>query len=138
MLLMEAVENNYKRDGDGNVWKPVDGLTYAYELFEDPKTFLNRIFLDDDLFHAGHDNLDKFIKYMRDFDHSCFPFIKKDRHYLGFNNGILNIVTCKFIPKEEVPDGLCVRKYFAYNLDTGRTDTPLFESIIRYLYPDEE
>ncbi|KAJ3244541.1 hypothetical protein HK104_008025, partial [Borealophlyctis nickersoniae] len=75
---------------------------------------------------------------MRDFDHSKFPFIKKDRHYLGFANGVLNIVTCEFIPKEKAPDSLCVRKYFACDLDTGRTDTPLFDSIIRYQYPDEE
>ncbi|KAJ3258230.1 hypothetical protein HK104_006992, partial [Borealophlyctis nickersoniae] len=137
-LLKVGFENHYKRDDNGNVWKPVNGLTYAYELFEDPKTFLNRIFLDDDLFHGNQDNVDRFTKYMRDFDHSKFPFIKKDRHHLGFNNGVLNIVTCEFIPKEEVPDGLCVRKFFAYDLDTSRTDTPLFESILRYQYPDED
>ncbi|KAJ3272603.1 hypothetical protein HK104_004445, partial [Borealophlyctis nickersoniae] len=44
----------------------------------------------------------------------------------------------QFIPKEEVPDGLCVRKFFAYDLDTSRADTPLFESILRYQYPDED
>ncbi|KAJ3280001.1 hypothetical protein HK104_000996 [Borealophlyctis nickersoniae] len=137
-LLNVGFENNYKRDGNGNVWKSVDGLMYAYELFEDPKTFLNRVFLDDDLFHGNQDNVDRFTKYMRDFDHSKFPFIKKDRHYLGFANGVLNIVTCEFLPKEKAPDSLCVRKYFASDLDTSRTDTPLFESILRYQYQDED
>ncbi|KAJ3277493.1 hypothetical protein HK104_003248, partial [Borealophlyctis nickersoniae] len=61
-----------------------------------------------------------------------------DRHYLGFANGVLNIVTCEFKPKDKVPDSLCVRKYFACNLDIGRADTLLFDSIIRYQYPDEE
>ena len=134
-LLQVAGENDYRRDEEGNVWKPINGLNYAYEMYQQPREFLNNV-LDEDEFSKHPDNMDKMLKFMRNFNHSSFPFIKRDRFHLGFTNGVLNIDTCEFIPADEVEDGLTVRKFFHEALDMTK-ETPLFDMLIKHQFPDD-
>ncbi|KAJ3029115.1 hypothetical protein HDV00_009783, partial [Rhizophlyctis rosea] len=137
-LLQIAGSNDYRRDKLGNVWRPIEDLNYAYELYKEPKDFLNEIFPDNDDFSENPDNIDKLTKFMKNYDRSEFPFMRKDRHLLGFKNGVLNIVTCEFTLKDSVEDGITVRKYFDHVLDVNDTDTPLFDKILKLQFPDDE
>ncbi|KAJ3050030.1 hypothetical protein HK097_008980, partial [Rhizophlyctis rosea] len=137
-LLQEAGSKQYRRDNQGNVWRPIEDLTYAYEYYKCPKDFLNEVFLDDNTFGEHPDNMDRLIKFMQHYDRSEFPFMVNNRHYLGFKNGVLNIITCEFTPAAEVEEGLTVRKYYDRVLDPAATDTPLFDKLLKLQFPDEE
>ncbi|KAJ3039416.1 hypothetical protein HK097_002836, partial [Rhizophlyctis rosea] len=137
-VLRIASENKYRRDEKGNIWRPIADLNYAFEYYKDPKDFLNEIFLDDDEFSENENSMDKLIKFILTYDRTEFPFMKMDRHYYGFKNGVLNIVTCEFTLKENVEDGITVRKYFDQDLDMDNTDTPLFDKIFKDQFEDDE
>jgi len=137
-LLNICHEKHYRRERDGSVWTPIEGRTYGYAKYMDAQEFLNDIFLDDKRLSDNEKTIDKVMKYMRDVNSSKFPFIKRDKHHLGFMNGVLNIVTCEFIPRGQVKSGLIVRKFFEFDLDVSNTQTPLFDSIIKYQFPDDD
>jgi len=134
-LLEITGEQKLQRDAMGTVYKAVDGLSYAYVSYKSAKDFLNEIFKDDDRFSDHPNNIDKLEKYMRDYDSSKFPFLKPDRHYLGFANGVLKTTTCEFIEKDKVAPGLVVRKYFASELSDQAT--PLFDGILDYQFEED-
>lgn len=136
-LIEFAHEHMYRRGNDGSVWKPIDNCTYAYERYMEPKPYLNEIFLDSEILSDKPKTIDYLIKYMEDINHSKFPFIKTSRHHLGFRNGVLNIVTCEFTPKDEVEETMCVRKYFDRDLDMNDTETPVFDSLLKFQFPED-
>jgi hypothetical protein len=142
-LLDYTQEHKFKRSVDGYVWKPHNDLPYCYIRFKEPKAFLNEIFLDNDDFAKHPKNIDNLEKYIREFASSKFPYYEPNRMYLGFPNGVLKIDTCEFIPKDQVDESVCVRKYFDQPLlmdesKDGLSTTPLFDSVIQFQFPDHE
>lgn len=134
-LLQGCAEQNLRRDMTGVVYKRVPGLSYAYVRYKTSKEYLNEIFMDDDRFSDNPNNIDKLDKYMKEYDSTKFPFLKPDRNYLGFDNGVLKIDTCEFTKSEDVPEDLIVRKHFAIRFVDK--PTPLFDSILQYQDFDE-
>ena len=129
-LLSECKQNHYKREKHtGYVYKQIK--PYAYIKHLEPMDFLNSILSNDPTFHSNVNNMDNLIKYMKQYDHIDCPFLQYDKHYLGFNNGVLNTITCEFydIP----PNDLIVRKYFDHEFIFS-TDTPLLDQILDYQF----
>ena len=129
-FLIECKLHNYKREKHtGIIYKKVK--PYAYVKYMEPMDFLNSILSDDPTFHSNVNNMDNLIKYMKQYDHIDCPFLEYDKHYLGFNNGILNTITCEFL--EIPPANMVVRKYFDKEF-TYSTDTPLMDSVLDYQF----
>jgi phage/plasmid-associated DNA primase len=132
-MLDIALQCNYRRDGNGNIYKQVK--PYAYVLHSEYKDFLNEIFLDDKEYERNHNNMDNLVKFLKDYDSTSFPFVKPNKRYLGFNNGILDTHLCEFIPQDKCDGSIIVKKYLDVPF-TGETDTPLFDSIFDYQLTD--
>lgn len=132
-LLKVSKEYNYKREKyTGVVYKQVK--PYAYIKHLEPMDFLNEMFLIDHDFKSNVNNMDNMIKFMKQYDDPNFPFIKYDKDYIGFSNGVLNVITCEFT---DIPDSsLVVNKYFDLEFNET-TDTPLFDKILDYQFNSE-
>lgn len=132
-LLNISFKNNYKREIDtGIVYKQVK--PYAYIKYKDPKNYLNEIFIDDQDFISNVNNMDNLIKFMKQYNHTEFGFIEYNKDYIGFNNGVLNVITCEFI--ENVLDNdIIVNKYFDTDFNYSM-DTPLFDKILQYQFDE--
>ena len=82
-------------------------------------------------------NMDNLIKYMRQYNNPDFPFLEYNKDYIGFNNGVLNIITCEFSEESELNNcNFIVKKYidkpFEYSLET-----PLMDSVLNYQFDKE-
>ena len=129
-LLKNAKECHYKREKHtGIVYKQVK--PYAYIKHSDPMDYLNEMFLGDQDFKSNVNNMDNMIKFMKQYDDPFFPFIKYNKEYIGFSNGVFNVITCEFT---HIPDNsLIVNKYFDLEFNGG-TDTPLFDKVLDYQF----
>ncbi len=76
-------------------------------------------------------------KLIKEINSSKFPFLEPNNNFLGIKNGVLNIEICDFIKKEDVTFDLVVRKYFDLDLNEDE-ETPLFDNLIKYQFPDED
>lgn len=132
-LLKISKEDEFKREKNtGIVYKKVK--PYAYVKYMEPMDFLNEIFLGDTDFKSNVNNMDNMIKFMKQYNDPYFPFIEYNKDYIGFANGVLNIVSCEFI---EIPESnLVVRKYFDIEFDSS-TSTPLFDKVLDYQFDEE-
>ncbi|NDC95530.1 hypothetical protein EB118_17635, partial [bacterium] len=134
-LLKMSQTFMYKRQKNtGVVYSQVK--PYAYVRYKDPMDYLNEIFLGDPDFQSHIQNMDNLIKFMKQYDDPSFPFITYHKDYIGFNNGVLNVVTCEWIPEERVPEGVCVKKYIDQPF-TGSLDTPLIDRVLHYQFTPE-
>ena len=134
-MLDFAFDGNFMRDPNGNVYKRIK--KYAYEFYAVYKDFINEIFCDDKEFQKSPNNMENLCKFLKDYDSSNFPFIKPDKRYLGFNNGVLDTQTGEFIPEDNCDGTFVVKKYLDV-VFSGKTDTPLFDSIFDYQLSDRE
>jgi hypothetical protein len=142
-LVIECCFKRYKREkSTGNVFNPI--TPYAYVFYKTPIDFLNEIFLGNKTFLSVTSNMNNMINFFMQYDHPDFPFIKYDKDYLGFKNGVLNKVTCEFIEtsssteheEEKPPKDLTVYKYFDYEF-TKSIDTPLMDKVLDFQFtPD--
>jgi phage/plasmid-associated DNA primase len=132
-LIRKACENNYKREENtGVVYKPI--RPYAYIRYKEPQKYLNEIFIRNKEFKSHVNNMEHLIKFMKSYDDENFKFLEVNKDYLGFRNGVLNIVTCEFT--EIGPKDMIVRKYFDKEF-TGKTETPLMDKILDYQFASE-
>lgn len=139
-LLNICSENEYMREENtGIVYQKVKN--YAYTRYLEPNKFLNKIFLDEKLFKSNINNMDNMIKFMKSYNDRKFPFLEYNNDYLGFNNGVFNIITCRFY--NDIPDidkekgGFIVRKYFDKNFDSNNFETPLMDKVLDYQFSSE-
>jgi Bifunctional DNA primase/polymerase, N-terminal len=129
-LLGTAKTNLYKREKiTGIVYKQIK--PYAYVKYLEPMDFLNEKFLGDEDFKSNVNNMDNLIKFMKQYNDHDFPFLEYDNDYLGFRNGVLNIVTCEFT---EIPlRTLVVKKYFDMDFKYS-IETPLFNTVLDHQF----
>jgi phage/plasmid-associated DNA primase len=132
-MLDLAYEERLKRDKHGNVYKHMK--SYAYVWYSEYKDFLNEIFGGNTEFERNPNNIENLVKFLKDYDNPKFAFIKPNKRYLGFNNGVLDTHTSEFIPEEECDPSIVVKKYLDVPF-SGSTDTPLFDSIFDYQLND--
>jgi hypothetical protein len=131
-LIELSKDGNYKREkGSGIVYKQVK--PYAYVHYKTPMDFLNEIFYGDADFKSHVQNMDNLVKFMKQYDDPSFPFLEYCKDYIGFRNGVLNAVTCKF---DQNPEGIVVRKYIDQDFN-GSMDTPLMDKVLDYQFSTE-
>jgi len=134
-LLKISQESQYKRQKDtGIVYSKVK--PYAYVRYKEPMDYLNEIFLDDPDFQSHVQNMDNLVKFMKQYDDSSFPFMTYSKYYIGFNNGILNVDTCEWIPEKNILDDIVVKKYIDQPF-TGSLETPLIDQVLDYQFTPE-
>jgi len=135
-LIVTAKKHDYRREkGTGVVYKQV--RPYAYVRYKDAMDFLNEIFYGDEDFRSNVNNMDNLVKYMKQYDDPDFPFYVVNEEYLGFRNGILNIITLEFTEVERyVESSLVVRKYFDHDFNYKK-DTPCMDVILDYQFSEE-
>ena len=132
-LTTITFENNYKREKNtGVVYKQIK--PYAYERHLNAMDFLNEIFYGDKDFISNVNNMDNLIKFMKQYDDPDFPFLKYNDDYLGFNNGVLNKITCKFTKLP--PDDIIVKKYFDYKFEHS-LNTPNLDKVLDYQFDND-
>lgn len=121
------------------------GVIYEHKLdyyytrkYEDPIKFLNVVFADNEIYAAIgssiHKELIYWIKHIAD---SNFEFVKIDYEYIGFENGIYDLNTAKFILTESITKSIQVRKMINQNFNIG--DTPLLDNYLQFQFenPDD-
>jgi len=134
-LLKTCSDFSYKREKlTGVVYQKIK--SYAYIKKAEPMDFLNDIFYGDKNFIKNVNNMDNMIKFMKQFDHYDFPFIEFNKDYIGFNNGLLNIVTCEFTPEQDYTDTFLAYKFIDKEF-TFSTDTPLFDTVFDFQFESE-
>jgi hypothetical protein len=119
----------FARDRNGNVYECVK--SYAYLFYKTAADFLVEYFKDDSEYQSLPNNLENLLKFMKSCDDSRFPFIKPDKRYIGYFNGVFDTQTAAFTTTPQ-SDVIC-KKYFDTEF-TGSTDTPLFDKIINYQF----
>jgi phage/plasmid-associated DNA primase len=70
---------------------------------------------------------------MKQYDDLDFGFLHYNKDFIGFNNGVFNIVSCEFLSLDLVPSDLVVSKYFDLEF-TFSIDTPLFDQVLHYQF----
>ncbi len=127
-----------KEKNTGVVYRPVnDEMSYAYERWKDPEDFLREVFRNDNqLFNSSPCNIDDLCKYLKSYHDYRFDWIEPHKDYLGFPNGVLNVVEARFIPLDSVPADLVVRKYIACEF-TGSTETPNLDRLLDLQFDPE-
>jgi hypothetical protein len=117
-----CVANGYRCERrTGNIYKKVK--PYAYEYNMTSKDFLNEIFLHSRRFHSNPNTMDLLTNYLRRYDSKVCKFLKFNKEWIGFSNGILNVRTCDFISDYDYNnDNIVVSKYinkqFTYSIET--------------------
>lgn len=139
-LLDICSESNYMREENtGIVYEKIKN--YAYTRYLEPNKFLNKIFLDEKLFKSNVNNMDNMIKFMKSYNDRKFPFLEYNNDYLGFNNGVFNIITCEFyndiLEIDREKNGAIVRKYFDTEFDINNFATPLMDKVLDYQFSEE-
>lgn len=125
-------ERKYKREENtGVVYERV--RPYAYVKYLEPMKFLNEVFLGDVEFRSNVNNMDNIIKFMKQYNDPDFPFLEYSKDHIGFSNGVLNVITCEF---DDTPDDSIVCAKYIDQEFTYSTDTPLFDSILKYQFDD--
>ena len=122
-----------RKKNTGYVYKKIK--EYAYEPYMNVEDFINKVFLDDDVFLSNVNNIDNLVKFMKKINHTEFGFLEVNQEYLGFSNGILDTRTLEF-KKDPSDSGLIVRKYFDQEF-TENTATPLMDMILDYQFTPE-
>jgi hypothetical protein len=132
-LIKYANDNHYKREKNtGIVYKQVK--SYAYTKYLEPMDFLNEIFIDDYEFKSHVNNMDNMIKFMKQYNDTDFGFLEYNEDYIGFNNGVLNIITCEFT---DIPEHSLVVKKYIDNEFNSSLETPILDKILNYQFKDD-
>ena len=130
--LLSFTKGEFKRiKGTGVVLKQIK--PYAYIKYMNPNSFLNKIFKGNSELSS---NRDKLLKFIKEYDDQSFPFIKYNTDYIGFKNGIYNIIICEFIDIKCVnDDSITVKKYIDKNFIYSK-ETPLLDKVLDCQFAD--
>ena len=133
-ILQDAESKNLHRDQKtGTIFKPKHGISYHFEPYMEPKEYINDLFLDDKMFQSNIGNMSKLVRYLTNIDSSRFPFLKRDRNYIGFKNGILDIKSCHFKSTNE--EAIKVQNYIDTEINIDSLDTPIFDQLLLDQFP---
>jgi len=123
-LEVYAKKQCVKREKNtGLVFKPVK--SYAFVFYKSAEDFINECFYDDEDFKSNHNNVKNLTTFIKEFDSSSFPFITLDKNYIGFSNGLYNVITCNFLKNYSNSDIVCnkyIDKPFTFSMDTPHLD----------------
>lgn len=116
----------------GMVLKRIHRLVHVYEQVSTYEEFLTTHLANNAQLKAFPRRFNDLLVYMARVDDTGFPFIKRDRTYIGFRNGMLNLVSGKLEYYGNLPFGVSPRHYIDQVCLFDDLDTPLFDRIFRY------
>jgi phage/plasmid-associated DNA primase len=135
-LCYIAREQNLVRE-NGCVLRRVDN-TYAYEYVDLYKNFVRYTLCDNMALKDRPQRFNELMIYMNNIDSVDFPFVKRNKRYLGFANGLLDIVSGELVNDHVLEHGVIPRHYINQNCDLEIMETPLLDKILRHQLESDE
>ncbi len=127
LLLSKAKSEGLVRNG-GHVFK-------GYTSIGTYREFLQKVVANNEALRSRPRVFFDMMIFMDNFDDECFPYVERDKRYIGFSNGLLDIISGEMV--DSVPHVL-PRHYINQPFGTENIDTPLFDKIVKYQLEDEE
>jgi hypothetical protein len=84
ILEIGQIQNLRREPETGTVYKPIKPYAYVKHEKSRPNDFLNMIFYGDKKFISNVNNMDNLVKCMKQVDSPDFPFIQRNKKYIGF------------------------------------------------------
>lgn len=112
--------------------------THAYEYVDQYKDFIRSTLRDNKALMERPRRFNDLMIYMSNIDSVDFPFIKRDKKYIGFSNGLLNIVSGELETDSVLEHGVIPRHYINQQCDLDDMDTPLLDRILKYQLESDE
>jgi hypothetical protein len=131
-----AKASNFVRE-NGCVLKRI-GDTYAYEYVNSYKEFLKHVLKDNTALKDVPRRFNDLMIYMDNMDSTDFPIVKRNKRYIGFTNGLLNIVSGELVGNHVLEHGVIPRHYINQLCDFDDIDTPMFDKILMYQLGSQE
>ena len=130
VLLKAESENLFRKDGQ--VFKRIDNG--KYELVNSYEGFLMDCLEDNVAVMEKPPRFKELMISMEKLKSTRFPIVVCDKRYIGFQNGILDIVSGELVDSiDAVP-----RHYINGPFDFDDLDTPLFDKVVRHQIEDED
>jgi Family of unknown function (DUF5906) len=114
------------------------GNTHAYEYVSQYKDFLRSTLIDNTALEERPRRFNDLMVYMGNIDSIGFPFVKRDKRYIGFANGLLDIVSGELVGDSVLEHGVIPRHYIDQHCDLDNIDTPLLDRVLRYQLQSDE
>jgi hypothetical protein len=137
LAAMDAFSSSRQlRKLDGLVFAPVPDCPLAYRELCTYEQFVNMALRNEPEYRSHPDNFDDAIRYLEiSPGNISMPLLRRDRNLLSFTNGVLNISSMTFIPRE---DDAALREYRAplvarHHIPmpfTASRETPLLDLIL--------
>ncbi|MBC7957240.1 MAG: hypothetical protein H7Y33_15375, partial [Cytophagales bacterium] len=130
-LLALASEEQLARE-KGMVLKRINRLVPVYEAVSTYEDFLTARLANNAQLKAFPRRFNDLLVYMARVEDATFPFVKRDRTYIGFRNGMLNLVSGELEYYGNLPPGVSPRHYIDQVCQFEDLHTPLFDRIFCY------
>jgi hypothetical protein len=128
VLISVAKENHLARE-NGCVLKRV-GTTYAYEHVDEYRDFITSTLRNNRILTTQPRRFNDLMMFMNNVDNDDFPFVKRDKRYIGFTNGLLDIVEGELVENDVLEHGVIPRHYINQCCDLQADATPLLDKIL--------
>lgn len=114
------------------------GETHAYAYVGTYEEFVRQQLQPHDaLVRAQPRRFNEVMLYMQKMDHVDFPRARRDRRFLSFTNGILDLIDGELVGPEVLQDGVIPRHHIDQPCQFDALDTPRFDQIVRYQLDDD-
>ena len=130
-LLAVASKQMLARE-KGMVLKRINRVVPVYEQLSTYDDFLTTQLADNAHLKAFPRRFNDLLIYMARVNDAGFPFIKRDRTYLGFRNGMLNLVSGELEYYGNLSPGVSPRHYIDQVCQFDDLNTPLFDRVFCY------
>jgi hypothetical protein len=130
-IIMDIGKDERLKKKDGYIYRPIKPCAYVRaETYED---FISKSLRGNPVFNSNVRNFDSLLKFLTNYDESDFANLQVDSRLISFDNGVFRITDCSFFPYDSLPDlnGAVARSHIP-SVFLGLSDTPLFDSIVRY------
>ncbi len=114
------------------------GDTYEYENVGQYREFVRSTLTNNQALIEQPRRFNDVMTYMTNVDHEDFPFVRRDKQYIGFSNGLLDIVSGELVGDGVLELGVVPRHYINQHCDLDETDTPLLDRILKYQLESDE
>ena len=142
-LLKVAHEKQYSKAGGTRIFEPVDGIPCAFRKTHHSSyaEFVDEAVGNEEYCLYTPKMLPRLAEQLQ--NHKLiaqFPEHKPTPGVWAFRDGIFDAKTMRFIPTDEIPDGVVAQHYFDMDYPTGDFTTmhPYFDQILRHQYGQHE
>jgi hypothetical protein len=135
-MLEKTIDGFYKRH-TGVVYEQY--LPYYYTpKFTKPIDFLNHLLGNNEVLTevSKKRDRDELIDFICNVNHDSFKYIKIDHNYIGFNNGVYDLSIGRFLPGDDVPKNIQVRRMI--DNDFVDCETPLYDKYLSYQFTEQD